>query len=137
VFTDVKKRLDRHAAAFARQLALDLSGRQLVMDSLWANVLKPGGTHSGHIHPHSLLSGTIYVQTPPGASAIRFEDPRLPMMMSAPPREPNAPESLKTFVFVQPAAGTVLLWESFLRHEVPANGAKSDRVSVSFNYTWR
>ena len=137
VFTDLKKQLDRHAAAFARQLALDLGRRKLIMDSLWANVLKPGGTHSGHIHPHSVLSGTIYVQTPPGASAIRFEDPRLPMMMSAPPREPHAPESLKTFVSVQPAAGTVLLWESFLRHEVPANGAKSDRVSVSFNYAWR
>jgi uncharacterized protein (TIGR02466 family) len=29
------------------------------------------------------------------------------------------------------------MWESWLRHEVPANGAKTPRISVSFNYAWR
>jgi len=28
----------------------------------------------------------------------------------------------------------VLLWESWLRHEVVPNGAKGERISVSFNY---
>jgi uncharacterized protein (TIGR02466 family) len=30
----------------------------------------------------------------------------------------------------------VLLWESWLRHEVTANAARSPRISVSFNYGW-
>ncbi len=137
VFGDLKKKLDRHAAAFAKDLAFDLGGRRLVLDSLWVNVLKPGGAHSGHIHPHSVLSGTVYVATPPGASALKFEDPRLAMMMAAPPRHADAPEALRSFVYLQPAAGTVLMWESWLRHEVPANAAKTDRLSVSFNYAWR
>jgi uncharacterized protein (TIGR02466 family) len=136
-FAALKKKLDRHAAVFARDLAFDLGGRRLVLDSLWVNILKPGGSHSGHVHPHSVLSGTVYVQTPPGASALKFEDPRLPMMMAAPPREADAPQPLQTFVYIQPSAGTVLMWESWLRHEVPANGARTDRVSVSFNYAWR
>ncbi len=137
VFGDLKKKLDRHAAAFAKDLAFDLDGRRLVLDDLWVNLLKPGGGHSGHIHPHSVLSGTVYVATPQGASAIKFEDPRLAMMMAAPPRHSDAPENLQTFVYVQPAAGTVLMWESWLRHEVPANAAKTDRLSVSFNYAWK
>jgi uncharacterized protein (TIGR02466 family) len=137
VFADLKKRLDRHAAAFAGELAFDLGGRKLVIDSLWVNVLKPGGSHSGHIHPHSVLSGTVYVRVPQGAAAIRFEDPRLPMMMAAPPRVADAPEALQTFVYVQPQAGTVLLWESWLRHEVMAQQGKTDRISVSFNYAWK
>lgn len=136
-FAELKKRLDRHAAAFAKELHLDLGGRKLVLDSLWANVLKPGGAHSGHIHPHSVLSGTCYVAVPPGASALKLEDPRLPLMMAAPPREADAPQDARTFVYVDPQPGTVLLWESWLRHEVPANGAKSDRISISFNYAWR
>jgi uncharacterized protein (TIGR02466 family) len=135
-FADLKKRLDRLTAGFADELALDLKGRRLVLDSLWVNVLKPGGTHSSHIHPHSVLSGTFYVATPPGASALKLEDPRLPMMMAAPSRTAEAPEAMQTFVYIAPAPGTVLLWESWLRHEVPANGAKSDRISVSFNYAW-
>jgi len=136
-FADLKKRLDRHAAAFANDLHLDLGGRKLVLDSLWVNVLKPGGAHSGHIHPHSVLSGTCYVTTPPKASPIRFEDPRLPMMMASPPRAADAPEEERQFVYVTPQPGSVLLWESWLRHEVPANGSKADRISISFNYSWR
>jgi len=135
-FADLKKRLDKQAAAFAVDLAFDLKGRRLVMDSLWVNVLKPGGAHTSHIHPHSVISGTYYVVTPPGASALKLEDPRLPMMMAAPSRMKEAPEDLQTFVYVAPAPGTVLMWESWLRHEVPANGARSNRISVSFNYAW-
>jgi uncharacterized protein (TIGR02466 family) len=136
-FAALKRKLDRHAAAFARDLAFDLGGRRLVLDSLWVNILRPGGSHSGHIHPHSVLSGTVYLCIPKGASAIRFEDPRLPMMMAAPPRCADAPEALRPFIYVQPAEGAVLMWESWLRHEVVANQAKSDRISVSFNYAWR
>lgn len=137
VFGELKRKLDRHAAAFGRSLAFDLGAGRLRLDSLWVNVLKPGGVHSGHIHPHSVLSGTVYVATPPGAAGLRLEDPRLPMMMGAPPRSAEAPEALKTFVTLTPEAGTVLMWESWLRHEVPANGAKANRISVSFNYAWR
>ncbi|WP_293904438.1 TIGR02466 family protein [Phenylobacterium sp.] len=137
VFGELKTRLDRHAKRFAGSLAFDLGAGRLRLDSLWVNVLKPGAAHSGHIHPHSVLSGTYYVATPPGASALKLEDPRLPLMMAAPPRRPDAPEEAQTFVYLQPAAGTLYLWESWLRHEVPANRAKTPRVSVSFNYGWR
>jgi len=137
VFGELKTRLDRHAKVFARDLHLDLGAGRLRLDSLWVNILKPGAAHSGHIHPHSVISGTYYVATPPGASALKLEDPRLPLMMAAPPRDPDAPETLQPFVYLQPAAGTLYLWESWLRHEVPPNRARTPRVSVSFNYGWR
>ena len=134
IFDDLKRKLDRHAAAYAKDLELDLGRRRLKLDSLWVNILKPGAAHSGHIHPHSVLSGTVYVATPPGASALRLEDPRLPLMMAAPPRKADASESARSFIYLQPEPGTVLMWESWLRHEVPANAAKKERISVSFNY---
>jgi uncharacterized protein (TIGR02466 family) len=135
-FAALKKLLDRHAAAFARALHLDLNGVKLTLDSIWINVLEPGGVHTGHVHPHSVLSGTYYVSTPAGSSALKLEDPRLPLMMAAPPRAEDAPEDQQTFVYVEPRAGDVVLWESFLRHEVPPNEAKRARVSISFNYAW-
>ena len=136
-FADLKRKLDRHAAAYAEALSLDLGAGRLRLDSLWVNLLKPGAGHSGHIHPHSVLSGTVYVVVPPGASALKLEDPRLPLMMAAPPRRADAPETARSFVYLQPQPGTVLMWESWLRHEMPANAARADRVSVSFNYSWR
>lgn len=136
VIGDLVKLLDKHVAAFAEACAFDLAGRKLKLDSLWVNVMKPGAVHSGHIHPHSVVSGTVYVAVPPGAGAIRFEDPRLGLMMAAPTRREDAPEDLRTFVYVEPVPGTVLLWESWLRHEVMPHEGKGERVSVSFNYRW-
>jgi len=43
---------------------------------------------------------------------------------------------LRSFFYAQPKVGDVLLWESWLRHEVPMNMAEDDRISVSFNYSW-
>jgi len=134
-FADLKRELDKHAAAFAKALHLDLGGRKLKLDSIWINVLDPGGAHSGHIHPHSVLSGTYYVDVPAGASALKLEDPRHAMMMAAPNRREDAPLEERTFVYITPKAGDVLMWESFVRHEVPTNAAKKPRVSVSFNYS--
>ncbi len=133
-FGDLKRHLDRHVAAFATECAFDLGGRKLKLDSLWVNLLKPGGTHSGHIHPHSVVSGTLYIAVPPGSGALKLEDPRLPMLMAAPTRLSDAPQDLAPFVYAEPAVGTIFLWESWLRHEVMPNAAKSERLSISFNY---
>ncbi len=127
--------IDGHVARLARQLDLDLGRRRLACNSIWINVLAPGGHHAAHIHPHSAISGTYYVDLPPGASAIRFEDPRLGLMMAAPPRKSTARRASRTFVGIAPKAGTLLLWESWLRHEVPENGGHAPRVSISFNYS--
>lgn len=131
-FAQLAKHLARHAAAFARDCAFDLD-RKPLLDSLWVNLLKPGGQHSGHIHPHSILSGTFYVEAPPRSGPIRFEDPRLPLMMAAPPRSKDAPDDLQTFVTVDPRPGLLLIWESWLRHEVRP-GNKAERLSISFNF---
>lgn len=132
-FADLVKLLNGHVRRFAKESHLDLA-RKLRLDSLWVNLLKPGGAHSGHIHPHSVMSGTFYVSVPPQSGGLKLEDPRLPLMMAAPPRAPDAPEDSQSFVYAEPRAGMVLLWESWLRHEVPAGTGKGDRISVSFNY---
>jgi len=136
IFKDMVESLDKHVASFAKDLEFDLDERPLVLEDLWINVLPEGGFHSAHIHPHSVISGTTYVAMPEGASALRLEDPRHAMMMAAPPRHKDARQEMKNFVYLSPTAGDVLLWESWLRHEVVMNQSEFDRVSVSFNYRW-
>lgn len=130
-FADLGKLLTRHARAFAGELAWE---RKPKIDSLWVNLLKKGGHHSGHIHPHSIISGTFYVEAPLGSGSIRFEDPRLPLMMAAPVRSDDVPEELRSFVSVEPRAGLLLLWESWLRHEVLGGSGTGERLSVSCNF---
>ena len=136
IFKDLVACLDQHVAAFAKDCHFDLGDKALKLEDLWINILPEGGIHTAHIHPHSVISGTTYVAMPKGTSAIKFEDPRLAMMMAAPGRLKDAPEHLRHFVYVKPEVGDVLLWESWLRHEVPMNMAEDERVSVSFNYSW-
>ena len=135
-FADLVKQLDALAYAFAKARYWDLGTAKLQCDSLWVNILGAGGHHSGHIHPNSVISGTCYVAMPEGSGRIKFEDPRLPMMMAAPPRRRDAAPRLSQFHYVAPKIGDVLLWESWLRHEVPMNVAEEERVSGSFNYAW-
>ncbi len=136
IFQQIVDSLDHHVAAFAEDLEFDLADRKLVLEDLWINILPEGGTHSSHLHPHSVISGTTYVSMPDGASALKLEDPRSGRLMAAPPRKQNAREELRTFVYIAPKVGDVLLWESWLRHEVPMNMAEDERISVSFNYKW-
>jgi uncharacterized protein (TIGR02466 family) len=135
-FRVLAKHLARHATAFSTACGHDLAGRRLRLDSLWVNVMPKGGIHTGHIHPHSVISGTYYVQVPDGASALKLEDPRLAMMMAQPARLPDAARALQPFVFLAPAEGEVILWESWLRHEVVMNRARDRRISISFNFAW-
>ena len=132
-FADLAKLLTRHAAAFATELAFDL-GRKPKLDSLWVNLLKAGGHHSSHLHPHSILSGTLYVEVPHGSGSIRFDDPRWGLMRAAPPRRANAPPEMQPFATIEPRPGLLLLWESWLRHEVLPGTARADRLSISFNF---
>lgn len=136
IFKDLVDSLDAHVKAFTEDLELNLDGRALVLEDLWINILPEGGTHASHIHPHSVISGTTYVSMPDGASALKLEDPRSAMMMAHPPRTKDARQELRTFVYQTPKVGDVLLWESFIRHEVPLNMAEEERISVSFNYRW-
>jgi len=134
-YADLVKKLDGAVKLFARKTQFDLGGRRLKLDSLWVNVMERDAIHTPHIHPHSVISGTYYVAVPPGSGAIRFEDPRLPLMMAAPPRRKTARLENRNFVDVQPKPGLLLLWESWLRHGVQPNRvSRGRRISVSFNY---
>ena len=133
-FAELKAMLDREVAAFAEALRWDMAGFHLELDALWVNILGEGGSHSGHIHPGSVISGTYYVVVPDGAGSLKMEDPRLTFMMAAPQPTDDAPEAARRFVYLAPRQGHALLWESWLRHEVMPNRSEEPRVSISFNY---
>jgi uncharacterized protein (TIGR02466 family) len=136
IFGDLEKALDKHVAAFCKDLGFDLGDKKLKCNSLWINILPEGGTHASHIHPHSVISGTTYVAMPEGTSRAEAGGPP-PADDDAGPRPPeNRAARAAALRLRQPAVGEVLLWESWLRHEVPMNMSEEERISVSFNYGW-
>ena len=133
-FAELKALLDPMAASFAEELLWDMAGLSLQLDAIWVNILEPDFGHSNHIHPGSVISGTFYVAIPDGAARLKLEDPRLSRMMAAPQLRDDVPEDRQRFVYLAPEAGQAIMWESWLRHEVPPNMGEEPRVSISFNY---
>jgi uncharacterized protein (TIGR02466 family) len=135
-FAILEKKLLRHVRAFARTLDFDLRGRAITLTDLWVNIMPPTAAHSLHLHPLSFISGTYYVVTPPGCPGLKFEDPRLDRFMAAPPRLSTVRRENKVHVTYPAQAGNVILFESWLRHEVGSNRVEDERISISFNYNW-
>jgi len=135
-FQDLECKLKRHVKAFAAAVEWDLTGRELAMTDCWLNIMSRNAVHGLHLHPLSTLSGTYYVHVPLGSPGIKFEDPRLDRYMAAPPRSAHAGPENRPWVTLPAVAGRVVLFESWLRHEVASHSAAAERVSVSFNYSW-
>lgn len=133
-FAQLAEDLAGQADDFAAALHWDMAGKRLVLSGFWVNILGEGMGHSGHIHPGSVISGTAYIAMPEGAGALKLEDPRLGLLMAAPPLTEDAPENQRRFVYLRPSAGDVFMWESWLRHEVMASTCEEARISVSFNF---
>jgi len=89
---------------------------------MWAGIHEGCVSHLAHYHPHSAISGTYYVSVPENSGELILSDPRglLP---------PFGGRHIHT-----PKAGEVILFPSWLRHEVsPSCSVKSPRIALSFN----
>lgn len=135
-FEELEKEINKHVRKFVKHLEMDINPKELKMSSCWINIMPTDVLHTMHIHPLSVISGTYYVQTPKNCSSIKFEDPRLESFMASPPRKHNAKDHNLRHYSLQPQEGQVVLFESWMRHEVPKNNAAKERISISFNYDW-
>jgi len=136
-FGDLERHLRRHVKIFARALDWDLGSAGLVLTDCWINIMPRQTVHSLHLHPNSVVSGTYYVATPRGCAGLKFEDPRLSRFMAAPPRTSAVRPQNQAHITYPATAGNIILFESWLRHEVPPNPVAAERISISFNYAWQ
>ncbi len=135
-FQRLQALLDRHVAVFAAAVEWDLTGRRLEMTDCWINIMPSGTAHGLHLHPLATVSGTYYVRAAAGSPGLKFEDPRVDRFMAAPPRKQQARRESRPWITFPATPGRLLLFESWLRHEVAANPVQTERISVSFNYNW-
>jgi uncharacterized protein (TIGR02466 family) len=119
-----------HLDNYIKILDFDLKTKDLHLSSFWINVMNQGCRHPWHNHPLSVISGTIYLTNTTDKTAIRFEDPRQPFFMARPALK--KPQSL--YLSEKTNAGDIILFESWLKHEVPPVISTKPRVSLSFNF---
>lgn len=130
-FEELEKHINKHVKKFAKELNYNLNGRKLIMTTCWINVMPQNTYHPLHIHPLCTLSGTYYVKVPNKTSSLKIEDTKMAYLMASPPRKKD-----DYYYHFKPKAGDLVMFESWVRHEVPPNPAKENRISISFNYEW-
>jgi uncharacterized protein (TIGR02466 family) len=102
---------------------------------LFANSFKKGSSHPKHVHTQCSVSGIYYLKTPPGSSSIVFY-PNQPFKdffdyMFQRKTEDNW-YSMPSTTY-KPYPGLLLMWPSWLYHEVPPNDSDEPRTSFVFN----
>jgi uncharacterized protein (TIGR02466 family) len=125
--------LCKSANTLAVEHGVNLDTTKAVMSNLWVNKMNRGARHSRHAHPASHYSGTFYVDTPKDCASIRFHNPIKDLWgLAYPPIEQDNHISAQCIDYA-PNRGELLVWNSWLYHEVLENQSDSPRTSISFN----
>jgi uncharacterized protein (TIGR02466 family) len=98
----------------------------------WVNVTKPKHLHHKHAHTNSFLSGVYYVTTDCNTDVIKFHKQNVSGVdLRIEPAEWNEYNSQTWWYPV--TTGDVVIFPSWLEHEVPPTTSSKDRVSIAFN----
>jgi|TARA_R100000030_G_scaffold59099_2_gene44375 uncharacterized protein (TIGR02466 family) len=104
---------------------------------MWGIVNPPGSSNKLHNHPYNFMSGVYYLQVPEDSGRIVFHDPKPQAEVLSPPRVENHSIHVAHRVNFKPQNGTLLLFPSYVNHEVEENNSQEDRIIVSFNINFK
>ena len=100
---------------------------------MWGCINQPGSHNKLHNHPYNFLSGVYYLQTPEDSGRIIFHEPKPQAEILSPPRIANQSIHVAHRVNFEPKKNTLLLFPSWLCHEVEENNSQEERIIISFN----
>jgi uncharacterized protein (TIGR02466 family) len=100
------------------------------------NKITLGGEHALHAHPQSILSGVFYLKIPENSPPIIFNDPRDHYKYIQYPIKFGNPRDMYKLLpeyVINPTEGMILLWPSWLEHQVPPSSCSEERIAIAFN----
>ena len=99
----------------------------------WVTKCTPNSSSHRHNHQNALYSGVLYFQEGEGFGGIRFFNENL-MPQQILLKEPTEWNLLNSSSWViKPAPNEVVIFPSYLFHEVTFHSANEDRYSLAFN----
>jgi uncharacterized protein (TIGR02466 family) len=133
MFQQIAKLVAPKLAEFGQHLfgeVLDWSIKEI-----WINVLEPGGRQAVHTHANSFISGVIYLTRSHPSANIIFHKNLGGSDFIFSNHNQNAkvgPYNGSKWMMPSLSAGDLVLFPSYLLHEVPLNQG-DQRISIAFN----
>ena len=100
--------------------------------AMWAIINKKNSFNVMHNHQNCYFSSAYYVKKPKNSGDITFFDPKEAKTYRFPKIEKYTEYSAGA-VTIKPEEGDLLIFPSYLYHEVGVNLSEDDRVVISFN----
>ena len=130
-FDNFTSLLKTYSRSYMNSLGYAISEDQLDV-YLFASEMHKGDSHRIHTHQNCFLSGVFYLQVPPGSADLIFHDPR-PFRKFIFNRKIKETEATWDRIICKPEKGLLLLWESWIEHEVSKNNSEDGRITLVFN----
>lgn len=113
--------------------------RKFVIETFWVNVNARYAYNALHDHPRSDLSGVYYVRSDDNSGRLRFRDPRGAKRMNPWPVASDGDRDMRHWdrVNYKPIPGRLIMFPSWLEHDVEPNLSEAERISISFNLSLR
>ena len=132
-FLDFGNKIKKYGSEYMMKLGYDLSDDEFEI-FIFASEMHKGDTHRIHTHQNAILSGVFYLSVPENSADINFYDPRpFRKFVSYPVVQQT--EATWESVRFSPTKGLLLIWESWIEHEVPVNNSDDGRITLVFNMT--
>jgi uncharacterized protein (TIGR02466 family) len=135
--------VQKHAQNYAKHTNLKLGNRIQAGGSkafgYWTQDYVENSFHARHSHGLHGVSGTYYVRANESAGPIKFYNPnQLSLYVNYQKDEKNNDDvfddNYPSDKFIKPEKGKLVLFPSFLEHEVLACRPNAIRTSISFNF---
>lgn len=133
LYRNASARILPHVAAFGEALL----GEALTwsIKEIWTNVLETGGSQAIHNHANSFVSGIVYLTVPPDGTGTVFHRSLGGSDYSFVNNNKQSrigPYNASRWQVPPLRAGDMVLFPSYLLHEVPVNGG-DQRLTMAFN----
>jgi uncharacterized protein (TIGR02466 family) len=106
----------------------------LKVDSMWININHPYSYNSLHLHPNSYMSGVYYIKVPENSGNLVLKHPtRLQSLFTPSNVLKSYNENNSSNWNISPEVGKLIIFPSWIEHEVTQNLSGEDRISIAFN----
>ena len=112
--------------------------QSVALGNMWANINPPRAWNLKHNHANAFFSGVYYVKVPVNAGQLEAHDPRPgPQLLRPKQNTDNLSREYWRSVSFDPQEGRIIIFPSWLEHEVKSNESNEMRISISFNFIQR
>ena len=102
------------------------------IDNAWININKKSDSNVPHLHPNSILSGCVYIQSDDNAGNIKiYRDAVESYYYGTYSNSDN--EYNYAHVYYKPTEHMALVFPSYLMHSVEPSNSEQDRISIAYN----